>query len=44
MEQPTTLYTWIARVCEVIYFSFFFLMPIYIKMDKTKPVPDRVTS
>ncbi len=44
MEQPTTLYTWIARICTVIYFAFFFLMPIYTKMDKTKPVPDRVTS
>ncbi|MDH5458892.1 MAG: hypothetical protein OEY26_09265, partial [Nitrospinota bacterium] len=26
------------------YFAFFILMPIYTKMDKTKPVPDRVTS
>jgi len=27
----------------VIYFLFFLLMPIYTKLDKTKPVPDRVT-
>jgi ubiquinol-cytochrome c reductase cytochrome b subunit len=44
MEAPTELYTFMARVCTVIYFAFFFFMPIYTKMDKTKPVPDRVTS
>jgi ubiquinol-cytochrome c reductase cytochrome b subunit len=44
MEAPTALYTVIARICTIIYFAFFLLMPIYTKMDKTKPVPDRVTS
>lgn len=44
MEQPTVVKTWMARVCSVIYFAFFFLMPIYTRLDKTKPVPDRVTS
>jgi len=44
MEQPTEIKTWLARICSVIYFAFFFLMPIYTKLDKTKPVPDRVTS
>lgn len=37
---PTT--TWLARVCGVCYFLFFLLMPIYTKMDKTKPVPERI--
>jgi ubiquinol-cytochrome c reductase cytochrome b subunit len=32
-----------ARLCTVIYFAFFILMPWYTAMDKTKPVPDRVT-
>ena len=35
--------TWVARVCTVGYFAFFFLMPWYTKADKTKPVPARVT-
>ena len=32
-----------AQLCTLIYFAFFFLMPIYTKLDKTKPVPERVT-
>ena len=35
--------TWVARVCTVIYFLFFILMPWYTVKDKTQPVPDRVT-
>jgi ubiquinol-cytochrome c reductase cytochrome b subunit len=27
----------------VVYFLFFILMPWYTKIDKTKPVPERVT-
>ncbi len=42
--QPATpLYTNFARLFSVLYFAFFLLMPIYSKMDKTKPVPERVT-
>jgi ubiquinol-cytochrome c reductase cytochrome b subunit len=44
MEQPSPVKTFIAQVCTAVYFAFFLLMPIYTKMDKTKPVPDRVTS
>ena len=36
--------TWAARVCTVVYFLFFFLMPWYTARDEVKPVPDRVTS
>ena len=36
--------TLVAQICTVIYFLFFLLMPIYTKLDKTKPVPDRVTT
>ncbi len=39
----TDIATVVARVFTVIYFAFFFLMPIYSKKDKTKPVPKRVT-
>ena len=40
---PTPARTAVAQVCTVLYFLFFLLMPIYTKLDKTQPVPDRVT-
>ncbi|MGR8949898.1 MAG: cytochrome b [Gammaproteobacteria bacterium] len=42
-QNPTPLLTWLARIFTVVYFGFFLLMPIYTKMDQTKPVPERVT-
>ena len=43
--QPSTPgKTLLAQIFTTIYFLFFLLMPIYTKMDKTKPVPERVTS
>ena len=33
-----------ARVFTVIYFAFFVLMPWYTAIDKTLPVPERVTT
>ena len=35
--------TVVARICTVIYFLFFLLMPWYTKIDSVKPVPERVT-
>ena len=35
--------TWIGRVLTAFYFLFFLTMPVWTKIDKTKPVPDRVT-
>jgi ubiquinol-cytochrome c reductase cytochrome b subunit len=35
--------TWAARLCTLVYFAFFILMPWYTAKDKVKPVPDRVT-
>lgn len=32
-----------AKIYFFVYFAFFLLMPIYTKIDKTKPVPDRLT-
>jgi ubiquinol-cytochrome c reductase cytochrome b subunit len=32
-----------AQILTVVYFAFFFLMPWYTKIDKEKPVPQRVT-
>ncbi len=42
--QPATPgKTLLAQVCTVLYFLFFLAMPWYSKIDKTKPVPERVT-
>jgi ubiquinol-cytochrome c reductase cytochrome b subunit len=40
---PTPGRTLLAQVCSVIYFLFFLAMPIYTKLDKCQPEPDRVT-
>ncbi len=43
--QPATeTYTLIAQICTLLYFAFFLLMPFYSRWEKTKPVPERVTS
>ena len=33
----------VGKIFSVIYFAFFILMPVYSKMDKCKPEPERVT-
>lgn len=43
MNSPTPVRTLMAQICTVIYFAFFFLMPWFTSIGKTKPVPDRVT-
>jgi len=43
MHKPTPVLTIESRIFSLIYFGFFLLMPWYTKVDKTKPVPDRVT-
>lgn len=40
---PTEGRTLLARICSVIYFGFFLLMPIWTSMESTKTVPERVT-
>ena len=35
--------TLVSQICTVLYFAFFILMPFYTRMEKTKPVPERVT-
>ncbi len=42
-ESVSTLRTIMARVFTVGYFAFFLLMPFYTAMEKTKPLPERVT-
>ena len=42
--QPASgTYVLMARIAAVVYFGFFLLMPYYSRVDKTKPVPERVT-
>jgi len=41
--SPTEGRTLLARICSVIYFAYFLLMPIYTSMERTQPVPERVT-
>ncbi|CBV41828.1 cytochrome b [Halomonas elongata] len=35
--------TTIAQVCTLGYFAYFLLMPFYTRLEKTRPVPERVT-
>ncbi len=44
MQSSTPAKTLLAQIFTAIYFAFFLLMPFYTKMEKTKPVPERVTS
>lgn len=43
MQPPSPTGTLISRLGTIAYFLFFLLMPFYTKIDKTKPVPERVT-
>ena len=44
LQSGSELQTLVARVCTFFYFAFFFTMPLWTAIDKTKPVPERVTS
>jgi ubiquinol-cytochrome c reductase cytochrome b subunit len=41
--HPTPLRTLMAQICTGVYFAYFLLMPWYTSVEKTKPVPERVT-
>jgi len=43
MQEATALYKTLAQIFAGIYFAFFVLMPYYSSMERTKPVPSRVT-
>ncbi len=40
---PTDERQVVAQVLTIVYFAFFIAMPFYTKIDKTKPLPDRLT-
>ncbi len=43
VKPAVGIYPLLGRIFTVGYFAFFLLMPFYTRIDKTKPVPDRVT-
>jgi ubiquinol-cytochrome c reductase cytochrome b subunit len=43
LQPAEGLYVMLARIFAVLYFAFFLLMPWYTRIDKVKPVPERVT-
>ncbi|MEX0731526.1 MAG: cytochrome bc complex cytochrome b subunit [Aquisalimonadaceae bacterium] len=45
LMPATSVYTMIARVCTAIYFGYFAFLWVYtyFGLEKTKPVPERVT-
>jgi ubiquinol-cytochrome c reductase cytochrome b subunit len=43
VKAPTDILTRMAQFFTLVYFAFFLLMPWYSRIDKTKPVPERVT-
>jgi len=44
VKAPNPARTLLAQVCTIIYFLFFLAMPIWTKIEKTKPQPERVTT
>jgi ubiquinol-cytochrome c reductase cytochrome b subunit len=42
MQPAQGLYVMLARIFAVLYFAYFWLMPFYTRIDRVKPVPERV--
>ena len=42
-QPPEGIKVLLGQLCTLVYFAYFALMPWYTKIDKTKPVPERVT-
>ncbi len=43
LQPAEGVYVFYARVFAVLYFAFFILMPVYTKLEQTRPVPERLT-
>jgi ubiquinol-cytochrome c reductase cytochrome b subunit len=43
VKSPTPERTFLAQICTIFYFFFFLAMPWWSRLDRTKPVPERVT-
>ena len=42
MQPVRPIYVVLSRICALGYFAFFWLMPLYSRWDRVKPVPERV--
>ncbi|MCC5868937.1 MAG: cytochrome bc complex cytochrome b subunit [Gammaproteobacteria bacterium] len=42
LMPATGIYLLLTQIFTLLYFAFFVFMPVYTRMEKTKPVPDRV--
>lgn len=38
----TPVKQFLARACTLLYFAFFLLMPVYTRLEQTRPVPERI--
>jgi ubiquinol-cytochrome c reductase cytochrome b subunit len=43
LQRPSNLVARLSLLFTILYFAFFALMPFYTRIEKTKPVPTRVT-
>jgi ubiquinol-cytochrome c reductase cytochrome b subunit len=43
LKPPSGIYPLLSKICTVLYFAFFLLMPWYTRIDRVKPLPERVT-
>ncbi len=42
LQEPAGIYITLGRLATGGYFAFFILMPFYTRLERVKPVPDRV--
>ena len=43
LQPPTETVAALSMIFTILYFAFFLIMPFYTRIEKTKPVPTRVT-
>jgi len=43
VKAPTPERTFLAQLCTALYFLFFLAMPLWTRIEKTKPEPARIT-
>jgi ubiquinol-cytochrome c reductase cytochrome b subunit len=43
LQPAEGIYVLYARIFTILYFAFFLLMPIYTRIEQTKPLPERLT-
>lgn len=42
-QPPSPVGNVVSQICTILYLAYFGLMPWYSKLDKCKPVPERLT-